>query len=278
MITAAAVAGTTALLSTAKVSARETLAEGGGNPPWFPSLMAFEHYDSARTKLFEQAHFAGSFTSTNAVDVRVSPPTIRLHITSCISVATRYSFSEAPMGRTQAQQGRLFFGGAYGADPGATGTFVARVDPQTLQPVWSNQLINTVETDEWNYPGVLSALQDGFLYQIYGYRLAKLNPLNGNVLGQIELPTLAAPRDTSYNGLDGWPDGTLVAKSVYRQAECEEQGFAAFLQCRIRPTYPLRWLWPSILIRSRSSIKWWLPSSSAGASRRLCSRTSSTPI
>jgi hypothetical protein len=94
-------------------------------------------------------------------------------------------------------------------------------------------LINTVETNEWNYPGALSALQDGFLYQIYGYRMAKLNPLNGNVLGQIELPSTppAEPRDTSYNGLDGWPDGTLVAKAVYRQAGCEEQGFRAFLYC-----------------------------------------------
>ena len=42
--------------------------------------------------------------------------------------------------------------------------------------VWFNQLINTVETNEWNYPGVLSALKDGFLYLIYGYRLAKLDP------------------------------------------------------------------------------------------------------
>ena len=84
--------------------------------------------------------------------------------------------------------------------------------------MWFNQLINTVETDEWNYPGVLSALQDGFLYLIYGYRLAKFDPQDGRVLDQIELPTLAAPRDTSYNGLSGLPDGTLVAKSVYRQA------------------------------------------------------------
>lgn len=200
--------------STPQVSAQETLAERRSNPPWFPSLMAFEHYDSGRTKLFEQAHFTGSFTRANAVDVRVSPadyPTV---------------YNVVYLSRDS-----LFvFGGAYG-DQGATGTFVARVDPRTLQPVWSNQLINTVETGEWNYPGVLSALQDGFLYQIYGYRLAKLNPLNGNVLGQIELPTLAAPRDTSYNGLDGWPDGTLVAKSVYREAGCEEQGFSAFLNC-----------------------------------------------
>lgn len=186
----------------------------GSNPPWFPSLMAFEHYDSGRTKLFERAHFTGSFVRENTVDVRISPgeyPT--------------------PYNVVYLSRDSLFiFGGGYG-DKGGTGTFVARVNPHTLQTVWFNQLINTVETDEWNYPGVLSALQDGFLYMIYGYRLAKLDPRDGRVLGQIELPTLAAPRDTSYNGLTGLPDGTLVAKSVYRQAGCEEQGFSAFLNC-----------------------------------------------
>ncbi|HEX8800503.1 MAG TPA: hypothetical protein VF772_17925 [Terriglobales bacterium] len=187
----------------------------GGNPPWFPSLMAFEHYDSGRTKLFEQAHFTGSFGSENAVDVRISPgeyPT--------------------PYNVVYLSGASLFiFGGAYG-DKGGTGTFVARVNPQTLKTMWSNQLINTVETNEWNYPGVLSALQDGFLYMIYGYRLAKLDPRNGQVLGQLELPTLAAPGDTSYNGLSALPDGTLVAKSVYREAGCTQQGFSAFLKCR----------------------------------------------
>ena len=93
-------------------------------------------------------------------------------------------------------------------------------------------MINTVETHEWNYPGVLSALHDGFLYLIYGYRLAKLDPQDGAVLGQMELPTgRAAPRDTSYNGLSGLRDGTLVAKSVYRERGCEQQGFSAFLCC-----------------------------------------------
>jgi hypothetical protein len=189
-------------------------AQGGNNPPWFPSLMAFEHYDSGRTKLFEHARFTGSFARANAVDVRIS--------------LDEYP---TPYNVVYLSGDSLFvFGGAYG-DRGGTGSFVARVDPQTLQTLWFNQLINTVETDEWNYPGVLSALQDGFLYLIYGYRLAKLDPQDGRVLGQMELPTLAAPRDTSYNGLSGLPDGTLVAKSVYRQAGCEEQGFSAFLDC-----------------------------------------------
>src|SRR5437016_11941571 len=43
------------------------------NAPWFPSVMAFEHYDSGRTKLFSQAEFTGSFQHHNVVDVRVSP-------------------------------------------------------------------------------------------------------------------------------------------------------------------------------------------------------------
>ena len=45
------------------------------NPPWYPSLMAFEHYDSARTHLFEQARFGGSFSGNNHVSVRISPDT-----------------------------------------------------------------------------------------------------------------------------------------------------------------------------------------------------------
>jgi hypothetical protein len=188
--------------------------QGGSNPPWFPSLMAFEHYDSGRTKLFEQAHFTGSFAGENSVHVRISPDEY-----------------PTPYNVVYLSGDSLFiFGGAYG-DKGGTGSFVARVNPQTLKTVWFSQLINTVETNEWNYPGVLSALQDGYLYMIYGYRLAKLDPRDGRVLGQIELPTLAAPRDTSYNGLTGLRDGTLIAKSVYRQAGCEEQGFSAFLKC-----------------------------------------------
>ena len=84
----------------------------GSNPPWYPSVMAFEHYDSGRTKLFERAHFTGSFTRDNAVDVRVS--------------LDEYP---TPYNVVSLSGGSLFvFGGAYG-DRGGTGSFVARVDP-----------------------------------------------------------------------------------------------------------------------------------------------------
>lgn len=124
------------------------------------------------------------------------------------------------------------YGGGYGDVKGGTGAFVAKVNPVSLKTIWYNKLIDTVVTNEWDYPGVLSILRDGYLYVIYGYRLAKLNPTDGSLIGKpLELPTLAAQRDTSYNGLDALPDGTLIAKTVYREAGCEEQGFSAFLGC-----------------------------------------------
>ncbi len=185
------------------------------NPPWFPSLMAYEHYDTGRSHLFPEAVFNGSYEGPNRVSARTSP---RAYPT--------------PYNVVYLGPGDVFvYGGGYGDVPGGTGAFVAKVDPVSLESVWHTKLINTVETDEWNYPGVLSALRDGFLYQIYGYRLARLDPRDGTVLGVVQLPTLAAPRDTSYNGLDALPDGTLIAKTVYREAGCEEQGFSAFLNC-----------------------------------------------
>src|SRR5260370_28862441 len=50
------------------------LAGPGSNAPWYPSLMAFEHYDSGRSHLFAQANFQGSFAQGgNVVSARVSP-------------------------------------------------------------------------------------------------------------------------------------------------------------------------------------------------------------
>jgi hypothetical protein len=191
------------------------LFSGGSNPPWFPSLMAFEHYDSARSHLFPEADFGGSFEGSNRVTTRPSP--------------RKYP---TPYNIVYLGPGEVFvYGGGYGDVPGGTGAYVAKVDPVSLKPVWRNKLINTVKTNEWDYPGVLSALRDGYLYQIYGYRLAKLNAQDGTVVQKVELPTLAAQRDTSYNGLDALPDGTLIAKTVYREAGCENQGFSAFLDC-----------------------------------------------
>ncbi|MBV8945574.1 MAG: hypothetical protein JOZ95_09145, partial [Solirubrobacterales bacterium] len=214
LVLVVALLSVTAGIASAGSGSASRSARSARNPPWFPSLMASEHYDSARTKVFAQAQFTGSFVRANVVKAHTS----RDDYLTPYNVVYRDAHS------------MFVYGGGFG-DRGGTGSFVARVNPSTLRTVWFNQLINTDQTNEWDYPGVVAILRDGDLYLIYGYRLAKLDPRNGHVLAQVQLPTPAAPRDTSYNGFDALPDGTLIAKAVYREAGCEEQGFTAFTQC-----------------------------------------------
>jgi hypothetical protein len=109
---------------------------------------------------------------------------------------------------------------------------VARFNPNTLRPVWSDQLINTADNGEWNYPGSHALLDNGMLYVIYGYRLSKIDPYTGRVLATLTLPTgEAAPADTAFNGFDATSDGTIVAKAFYRQAGCTVQGPNALAEC-----------------------------------------------
>jgi hypothetical protein len=198
------------------------------NPPWFPSLMAFEHYDSGRTHLFQEARFGGSFDGNNQVAIRSAP----------VTYPTPYNMAYL------SPDDIFLYGGGYGNIPNATGAFVAKLAPDTLKPIWSNQLINTAETGEWDYPGVLSILNDGLLYVIYGHRLAKLHPEDGSVIDEVDLPTGgASPGDTSYNGFDALPDGTLIAKTLFREQGCQEQGPDALFKCPDPGNVP-----PSILI------------------------------
>ena len=203
----------------------------GGNAPWYPSLMAFEHYDSARTHLFEQADFGGSFDGNNEVYVRTAPTALGVY----------------PSGYNMVYKSPdeiFLYGGGYGNIPNSTGAFVAKVDPNSLQPIWKTQVINTVEANEWDYPGVVSLLDDGYLYLIYGYRLAKIDPKDGTVKKTIELPTgLGLPENTSFNGFDALPDHTLIAKTLYREAGCTIQGPPALFDCHDPSDVP-----PSILV------------------------------
>lgn len=189
--------------------------DGDTNSQWYDTLMPSEHYDSERTHRVPGGTFVGDMDGNNTVDMRVFEamyPTV-------YNLVTR-------------DDGELFlYGGAYGDHPSATGSYVARVDAATLTEVWRTQLINTIDTDEWNYPGVLGVLANGDLYVVYGYRIARLDAQTGEILQVQTLPTLAEPRDTAYNGFTAMADGVMVAKSVYRDGDCELQGFSAFLDC-----------------------------------------------
>lgn len=187
------------------------------NPPWYPSLAASEHYDSGRSHLFAQATFDGRFSGNNTVT------TLKTH--TGYPSAWNVTYLDA--------NNAFLYGGGSGNDfPSSIGAYVAKIDPQTLEPIWYNQLIDTAQNGEWDYPGALAILDDGFLYVIYGYRLSKLDPSTGDVIATLVLPTGdGAPEDTAFNGFSATSDGTIVAKSFYRQAGCTAQGSDALKKC-----------------------------------------------
>lgn len=185
------------------------------NPPWYPSLEAFEHYNSGRSHVFPEATFGGSYSGNNTVEIVNSP----------MIYPSGYNMSYL-------DENHIFiYGGGYGDVPGSIGAFVAKVDPTTLGAMWYNQLINTDLNGEWDYPGSMGILQDGYIYVSYGYRLAKLDK-NGCVIKTLILPTGdAKPKNTSFNGFNATSDGFIVMKSVYRQNGCSIQGPDALLDC-----------------------------------------------
>ena len=151
------------------------------------------------------------------------------------------------------------YGGGYGDVAGSIGAFVAKVNPVTLEPVWYNQLINIANPlspnyGEWDYPGSMGILEDGYIYVSYGYRLAKLDPATGKVISILELPTgQGLPENTSFNGFNATADGTIVMKSVYRQAGCTIQGPNALLDCPDPSDVP-----PSILVSVNPKTMQWI--------------------
>ena len=182
---------------------------------WYDTVVPSEHYDSARTHRFPDPQFTGDMNGDNIVNTK--------------------SFEgvfPTPYNLVTRDDGELFvYGGGYGDNPLATGAFIARLDPVNMTQLWRTELINTNETGDWNYPGVVGVHANGDLYAIYGYRIARLDPETGDVLQEKVLPVSDEARDTSYNGFTVLADGTIVAKTISRAAGCEEQGFNALLLC-----------------------------------------------
>ncbi len=202
---------------TSKYTSEQACATAENNQPWYATITAFEHHDSNRSHVFACADFLGTNSEgNNQVFAYTSP----------VNFPGAYNLV------TSTNDALYFYGGGYGDAPNASGSYIARVEVGTLKEMWRHVLINTNTTNEWNYPGVVNELADGSLVVVYGYRMAKLDPATGTVQAQVTLPTgNSEPRDTSYNGYDALPDGTIIAKSVNREKGCQEEGFSAFLKC-----------------------------------------------
>ena len=232
-----------ALSARAQIAPHSTDASAGARPPstnapWYASLQAFEHYNSGRSHVFSMARFGGSLHGPNRVALVRSPKGAYPSGYNMSYISAKDAFIQ---------------GGSYGDVKGSIGPFVAKVDPKTLKPVWYTQLRNTKIRREWDYPGAMAIMNDGFIYVVSGYRIWKVKPANGKVVKTLKLPTLVRMQNnfpqasgeqityynqrtqnapnTSYNGINALPDGTIVLKSLYRTAGCPLQGPAAILSC-----------------------------------------------
>src|SRR5262249_9041290 len=105
---------------------------------------------------------------------------------------------------------------------GFDGAQLSKVDLRTWSIVWTTRLPDIRETADWSYPGAVGVHRDGFLYVLWSYHAARIDPATGEVLARVVLPTGQEPRDVTYNGFVVLPDGQIVAKSLYRMPGCKE--------------------------------------------------------
>lgn len=186
-----------------------------GNDPWYPTLLSYEAHDSNRTKCYQCAQFTGSLTGPNTVYAYQSPD--RYYMTSMIA--------------TRGMNEMYAYGGAAGAVPLPSASFVARVEPGSLKELWRTYLINTNITGQWIGAGSIESI-DGYIFAITNTYLYKLNGTTGAVEEVLSLPTgKSTPSDSYFNGMGGWPDGTLIMKNLARAPGCTYQGFAALAKC-----------------------------------------------
>jgi hypothetical protein len=188
------------------------------NPPWYPTVNLAELYNSNRTHVYACAQFGGSFTGPNQVFAYASP----VQYYSPIFAVTR-GVNEL-----------YVYGGAWGSGiPQPSGPFVAKLNVGDLTQLWRTDLANlnatTSPTGVWNYIGGLDVLADGSLAVVADSYLYKLNGTTGAVEAVLALPTgPSLSYNTDFNGMAGWPDGTLVLKSQTRAPGCSYNGGLPF--------------------------------------------------
>jgi hypothetical protein len=187
------------------------------NAPWTQTLTAFENYNSNRVHYWSCAPFTGSFTGPNQVFAYKSPT----YYPTPFTIVTR--------GTNE----MYVYGGVVAANPPPSGPYVSKFEPGSLKELWRTDLLNTNMSQAFTGAGGMYTVGDtGDIVVATNSYLFKLNGTTGEVEGTLALPTGAAlPTDTYFNGMDGWPDGTLAMKDLTRAAGCTLQSLPAVNKC-----------------------------------------------
>jgi hypothetical protein len=183
------------------------------NPPWYPTLLSYEAADMGRSHCYPCAQFTGSMSGPNTVYAYKSPD----------------NYYSGSMMVTRGINDLYVYGGASGATPPSYGSYVAKIEPNTLKELWRTTLDNSNTSGQWLGAGSIESYE-GDIIAITQSRLYKIDGNTGAVKQFLDLPTGSTPpKDSYFNGLDAWPDGTLVMKNLARPPGCTVQGFNAIL-------------------------------------------------
>jgi hypothetical protein len=184
--------------------------------PWYTTITAHEHYDTEGTHLVKQLDSVLPLTESKNISIK-SKEIFDLPGAYCAVTRDRHEL--------------FILYGCIAANPRAEGACIAKFNANTLERLWTVNLVNTKKTGEWNYPGSIGVHGNGFIYVVYGYRLAKIDPQTGAIIKVTRLPTAQRPGDVAYNGFIVMQDGAIVTKSVHRKAGCTEDGYRAYVKC-----------------------------------------------
>jgi outer membrane protein assembly factor BamB len=214
---------TTTIRDEALVQEEADCAEGVENAPWYQTVNPFEHADIERTVLFPCARFAGSMDGSNVVDA--GEPVGQF--TAPFNLATR-----GP------DEIYMYGGGSGDAKPPSLQTYIAKLDANTLEEVWRTNLSDASENNQLHLSGAVDVLEDGSLVAISDHTLYKLDGDTGEIVAKNDMPTGdSEPTDSAFNGIDAFPDGTIIARSMNRPAGCTLNGYtAAATTCPGAPT------------------------------------------
>ncbi|MFJ9776102.1 hypothetical protein ACIRVF_33515 [Kitasatospora sp. NPDC101157] len=202
-------------IGTAAIAQQEAAcAAGQQNPPWYRTLVPFEHYDSARTSLHPCAQFPGSMTGPNVVEAHATTDNVYY---SQFDIATRGT-----------NDMYVYFGGNGDMNPPALQTFIAKVQPGTMRQIWRTPLSDARKNNELHVSGAVDVMADGNLVAISDHTLHKLDGTTGKILLKQDMPTGSSPvNDSAFNGIDAFSDGTIVIRSMNRPAGCPLNGYSA---------------------------------------------------
>ena len=108
----------------------------------------------------------------------------------------------------------LYGGGTGNATPPALQTYVAKLEPGTAKQIWRTTLSDATQNNELHLSGAVDVMANGDLVAISDHTLYKLSGDTGEILAKNDMPTgKSAPNDSAFNGIDAFPDGTIIARS-----------------------------------------------------------------